>query len=254
MVRRLWSRRVEGKVAARAVGSVTVQFLESSILGLRAARSTWRRPGAGLDVTLFPMTHAADARFYDQVWADAFAHDVALVEGVASPVVGRITRVYRWSAGGRLGLKVQPRWPTAADGYPARIVHADITGTEFDRAWCEIPGATRLALGAGAMALGLWWRLSLSRERLVPLLACDDLPRREALMSWSPETAALDAAILDLRDRRLVERLGDEIDAAGREARRIAAVYGAANVAAAGGLRRRGFAIVESAWRDAIAL
>ncbi len=35
-----------------------------------------------MTVTLFPMVHIGEPEFYQQVYADAFAHDVVLYEGI----------------------------------------------------------------------------------------------------------------------------------------------------------------------------
>lgn len=72
-----------------------MQLLDSSDLGLRSARLTFRSTGSNVTVTLFPMVHLGEAAFYDAVHKDAGARDAMLVEGVRSPAVTRITRAYR---------------------------------------------------------------------------------------------------------------------------------------------------------------
>lgn len=77
-----------------------MQIVETSSLAVRAARYRFVRRGSDCSVTLFPMIHVGEAAFYDQVYRDAFSHDVALVEGVRSPVTRYLTRSYRWIGGG----------------------------------------------------------------------------------------------------------------------------------------------------------
>ena len=87
-----------------------MQILESSVLGLRAARLTFASKVSGKTVTLFPMVHIGVPEFYRQVYEDALTHDAVLVEGLRSPITTRITRSYRWIVGAkRLGLIVQPK-------------------------------------------------------------------------------------------------------------------------------------------------
>jgi hypothetical protein len=59
----------------------------------------------------------------------------------------------------------------------------------------------------------------------------DDLPRREEVLSWNPERAALSHAVLATRDENLVERIAEQL-AKTSEAKRIAIAYGAAHMRA----------------------
>ena len=81
-------------------------------------------------------------------------------------------------------------------------------------------------------------------------LPLDDLPGREEILSLSPETVALNQAILHARDVRLVERLGEQLDDPGPAVRRIAIVYGASHMRAV--LReltgRRGYRVERGDW------
>ena len=115
-------------IAADSVGAM--QILESSMLGLRAARLHLKSPNSHRTVTLFPMVHVGEAGFYEQTYKDASSHDVVLVEGVGSEVGRHLTRSYRWIDTGRLGLVVQPRYPSP-EVAGARVVLADLTAEEF---------------------------------------------------------------------------------------------------------------------------
>ena len=206
-----------------------MQIIESSVIGVRSARLEFWHPDIRATVTLFPMIHIAEPSFYARVYEDAFAQDVALVEGVDSPIARRITRAYRWMLGSKtLQLSLQPNPPSAPQ---ARIVHADLTGPEFEVVWRKVPPWLRWIVYVYAMALGLSGRFRMTRLRLAKIVPLDDAPTLREL-AQSPEAGALSEAILDARDRRLLERLRECIGETHGAKRAIAVVYGAGHMRA----------------------
>lgn len=218
------------------------------MLGLRAARQRLTSPDSAISVTLFPMVHAGEAGFFEKVYADAFGHDVVLTEGVRSAIGRHLARSYRWIERSRLGLIVQPPFP-AADAVTARIVHADLTGPEFDREWRRVPLHLRLLVIAAVPLVGLRLRWFASRESIGRRLEMDDYRSREETLSWHPEHAALRHSIMDARDARLIETLRTELDRADKAERRLAILFGAAHMRAVlAELGRRHFRSVDSEW------
>jgi len=227
-----------------------MQFIESSMLGVRSARLSFARGGSAVRVTLFPMIHIGEPDFYDATYKDALSHDVVLIEGVRSPVVLRITRSYRWLIGSKAmaGLVVQP--PIAVEGADARMVLADLSREEFEREWRDVPLWQRVVLYLLAPVVGLRRRY-VSRARLAKDMSCDDQPSLSEMLAMTPETGALTSAMLDARDRRLLQKLNAEIDAASETSLRVAIVYGALHMrAVARELREtRGFVVQDGEWR-----
>jgi len=197
------------------------------------------------------MVHIGEAEFYREVYGDAFAHDVALVEGVRSPIAQRVTRSYRWIIGSRRlpGLILQPRSPQAGD-VPATIIHADLSGEAFALVWARVPLWLRGLIYVGAPLMGLWMRAFATPESLGKRLTMDDQPSQAEVLSWNPEVAGLEAAILDARDGFLIERLEEVLDTPNQPAKRVAVVYGAHHVRAV--LRaltgRRGYIAHHAQW------
>jgi len=230
-----------------------MQFIESSVFGVRAARLTFASPRTKTRVTLFPMVHVGEPEFYRATYEDALNHDVVLWEGVRSPITMRITRSYRWLLGSRsmAGLVLQPRIPN--DAGKARLVHADLTAQEFESEWKAVPLWLRMAVCALAPLVGLHRRWFSSRSKLAKDMRCEDQPSFAELLAISPETGALTQAILRARDQRLLERLGAELDAPQPQA--IAVVYGAAHMRAV--VRdltaKRHFSVAEAEWRVLLA-
>ena len=231
-----------------------MQILESSPMGLRMARMTFRSATNPIEVTLFPMVHVGERQFYETVMADACAHDVVLVEGIRSPIAVRITRSYRWFVGsGRIGLVRQPK---LAGGCRAEVVLADLTHEEFLPAWREIPVWVRLLLYVAPPLVGLHQRLFATRESLARGLSLDLAFSRDELIDWSPESGAVTNAILDARDVRLVQRLGEQLNRSAMEVTRIAIIYGAQHMRAVirALTQRHGYAPSDSEWRTIFSL
>jgi hypothetical protein len=175
------------------------------------------------------MVHIGEPAFYEATYRDAFAHDVALIEGVDSPIVKRVTRSYRWLVGSRAmaGLIVQPQ--VEREMVKGRVVHADLSGREFAQEWRKAPLLVRAIIFLLAPIVGLRRRYS-GRGALAKDLACDDEPSMAELLAMSPETGGLMQAIMTSRDSRLVEKL--EAELADPQTRTLAIVYGALHMRA----------------------
>ncbi len=200
------------------------------------------------------MVHVGDARFYREAFQDAFSHDVALVEGVRSPVGRNLTRSYRWIDLERLGLVLQPKTPPRAD-VAARIVHADLSTEEFEQAWRGVSMRYRAMLFCLAPLVGIHRRLFASRETIADRLALEDLESREETLSWDPALAGIFEAVMDARDKRLTECLKAELTDASDTGKRIAIIYGALHMRAVlRELTRRGYTCVDAQWREAFAI
>jgi hypothetical protein len=236
-------------VVAPGQGRAGLQILESSALGLRAARLTFNSR-QGKSVTLFPMVHIGIPEFYWQVHEDAARHDVVLVEGVRSPIATRITRSYRWIVGAkRLGLVLQPKFGDAETG-TSRVILADLTHEEFMVAWRGVPRRLRWLLAVAAPIYGLYHRWFGTLEGLARGHSMDDLTGRDEALGWTPVTGALSDAILAARDARLVQRLSEVLDAPASEIGSVAIVFGGAHMRAviAELTRRRDYIAGDTRW------
>jgi hypothetical protein len=168
---------------------------------------------------------------------------------VRSPVMARLTRVYRWIEGAKqIALVVQPRHP-AQPHSQATIIHADLSGEEFERHWRKVPLHLRVSFHVVTPIYALYFRWFGNRGALAKGHALDDLPSRDETLGWTPEYALLDEAILTERDKRLVEVMCNYLDATPSESRRLAIVYGAQHMrAVTKEIVRRGFHCVNSEW------
>lgn len=223
-----------------------MQFLESSVLGVRAARHVLTSPHSDTAITLFPMMHVGEARFYDEVYADALGHDVVLYEGVKSRHVTNLTRSYRWLGPSRLGLIVQPKLPQTNQG--ARRILADLPPEQFDRDWAAMPLGLRCLLRTAAPLVGIIRGLGLTRTRLAKGMNQDDLSARDDLLAWDRRTRHFLELVRDTRDAHLVACLRDVL--APPAPGSVAIVYGAAHMPAVTRFlaEHGGYRVTDSAW------
>ena len=225
-----------------------MQIVESSALGVRAARYSFASATSPWTITLFPMIHFGEPEFYEAVYADAFTHDVVLVEGVRSPVTKRLTRAYRW-IGPKIGLIVQPPYPSP-ESVPARIVRADLDEGEFRKEWQQVPLWLRMLVSLVAPIAGLRLRWFESRDDIAKRAELEDRLSSDEILSWDPQLAALKRGIVDARDRRLLQHLEQELSGPAAHGSRLAIVYGAEHMRAViRELKRQEFSIASAGWR-----
>lgn len=227
-----------------------MQIVESTAFALRSAKLTFGSAKSPVTVTLFPMIHVGEPEFYRVVYADAANHDVVLVEGVKSPVTVRLTRAYRWMIGSRrLDLSLQPRFNPPPPSH-AKIVHADLSRDEFAAVWRATPLWVRLLMYVAAPIFGLHRRCWATRETVARGHTLDDAPRADEMFDDSVPYAAIQAAVIDARDQRLLERLREQLDDVEAGPKRVAIIYGAGHMRAV--IReltgRRGFRPTGAEW------
>jgi hypothetical protein len=224
-----------------------MQFVESSIIGLRAA---YHRLSAGPtrpEVCVFPMIHIGAPAYYAEVKRRLDTCDVILFEGVRSFRSWLLTRAYAIPVRRkRLGLVLQ------RDALPLRgrqeKIHADVSSAEFSSAWRAIPLYQRAVILIAAPLYGVWLYFTASRRSIAKGRNVEEVrsDRELAIAKASPE---LEDALLATRDERLVEDLSAAIDThdAGN---RIGVVYGAAHMRVVTRLlaARYQYRVVESEW------
>ncbi len=233
-----------------------MQFVETSVFGVRSARLTFASRTCPTRITLFPMVHVGEPEFYERTYEDALAHDVVFIEGVRSPITTRITRAYRWLAGSRAmaGLIVQPRFPKAQE--PARVILADLSAEEFAKEWRAVPLWFRALIYLLAPCIGLRRRWFSTSRTLAKHMRCEDQPTMAELLAMTPESGALTQAILHARDERLLERMRAELDSGSQPPNTMAVIYGAAHMRAV--VReltaKRDFFVAGAEWRTILTL
>lgn len=225
-----------------------MQFIENSVLAVRAAHYVLARDSESPRFELFPMIHVGSADYYAQVRGRLDSCDTILFEGVGTLRARIMTLSYSLlTRRRRLGLVTQ-RSALPLTDLRAKLVHADVTAEEFYEKWGRVPWHWRVAVAICAPSLGVYRYFTATRRSIGKRLTVDDLPSREAALSGE-SLQQLDDVIMGSRDKKLVAKLED-ILAQSRSDHTIGIVYGAAHMRAVtaalmGKLRYR---VVQSEW------
>lgn len=225
-----------------------MQFIENSVIGVRAAYHRLSAGPESSDVCLFPMIHIGAPAYYAEVQRRLDSCDVVLFEGVRSFRVGMLTRAYSIATrSGRLGL-VRQRDALDIPSVKQERIHADVSADQFADAWGDVPLYQRALLLLGAPLYGLWMYLTGTRQSIGRDLNTDSLESRDDLELFEgvPE---LEMALATTRDLRLVEEASKAVEQNGAGTR-IGIVYGAAHMRVVSRLLmgKYGYRVVESEW------
>jgi hypothetical protein len=202
-----------------------MQYVESSVIGVRSAVITLKRRTTPLRFVLFPMVHVAEPAFYAEVEAMAGTCDLIVAEGMPSGYAPmqewmskiRLDRLVDQMTGldlERTGVPVQ--WEQAAPS-PARSGREQAVAAVADSAAAVV----LRALGRYGSPLGLP-SLDQSDEH-------DDRWERRAA-GWLGRIAQ--DRILDSRDAALAQALGAIHRERYGEQAKVAVVYGGAHIPA----------------------
>jgi hypothetical protein len=225
-----------------------VQFVESSVIGVRAACIRLSAGAGAPDVCLFPMIHIGSPAYYAEVRRRLSACDVVLFEGVRSFRVWMITRAYSiMTRNKRLGL-VRQRDALAVSTLGQRKIHADVSTDEFHVAWTDIPWYQRVLLLLGAPVFGLWLYFTGTRQSIGRRLNTEEVESSRDFERFE-RTPELEKTLATTRDLRLVEEVSTAVEASGGGSR-IGVIYGAAHMRVVSRIltSKYGYRVVESEW------
>lgn len=123
-----------------------VQFLENSVMGLRAAAYELVHAERSDTVVLLPMVHIGTPDYYEDVMQRLSGCTPIVFEGLRTRSAWLLAKSYKLVARRRsLGLVTQQSaLNLKATG--AKLVHADISPEEFSRSWQQIPKVIRGAI------------------------------------------------------------------------------------------------------------
>ncbi|HEY0683481.1 MAG TPA: hypothetical protein VGD45_14195 [Steroidobacter sp.] len=225
-----------------------MQFIENSIIGVRAACIRLSAGPEAPDVCLFPMIHIGSSAYYAEVRRRLSTCDVVLFEGVRSFRAWMITRAYSIATHNkRLGL-VQQRHALPVATLSQRKIHADVSTDQFHAAWADIPWYQRALLFFGAPLFGLWLYFTGTRQSIGRRLNTEEveLNRDFERFELRPE---LEKMFATTRDLRLVDEVAKAVETSG-VGTRIAVLYGAAHMRIVSRLLtgKYRYRVVESEW------
>jgi hypothetical protein len=226
-----------------------VQIIEVTGYAVRSAVITMRRTGTPLEFVIFPMVHVASPAFYSQVRLRLRQCDLIVLEGIRgkSAGVGALTLAYRFTPRRRRnGLVEQRDDNLLPDGVP--VINPDVTAAEAIADLKAVSWWTYPLLLCLAPLMGLVFMLRGPRAFLDDGMEVEDLPStlRAELEGDDP----VEHAMLDRRDRELVDALSEIHKERCREPIRVAVVYGAGHVPAvvSGLMDRHGYRPRAAEW------
>ena len=224
-----------------------MQFIESSVIGLRAACHVLRSSEQEPEVCLFPMIHVGSANYYAEVRRRLEKCDLLLFEGVRDFRARILSLSYSIAARSRRLNLVTQRDALVVPLVQQQRIRADVSTEQFAAAWRGVPWYQRLGLLLGAPVFGCWVYLTASRESIGRRLSTEEVEsnRDFEMFESVPE---LENVLSTTRNARLIEEIASALSA--KTAKRIGILYGAAHMRAVSRLLTAKFQyrIVESEW------
>jgi hypothetical protein len=209
-----------------------MQIIEASVIGVRSAVITFRRPDTPMQIVLFPMLHLGTRGFYKAVSARLRDCQLVVAEGIRgrSATGSLLTMSYRLlGRSRRLGLVVQD---LDLDTLGIPVIRPDMTGKEFDSRWRkEVSRLHRLLIIFAIPVFAVGLLLLGTRRVLGRYLALDDLPTHEQEMA-DAALSDIDKVIVRDRDTLLIEELTTIHKERSADAIKVAVVYGAGHIPA----------------------
>jgi hypothetical protein len=209
-----------------------MQIIEESVIGVRSAVITFRRPATPMQFVLFPMVHFGTQGFYKAVTDRLRGCQLVVAEGgrggsATTTLLGMSCRLLGRSR--RLGL-VKQDVPVDTLGIP--VIRPDMTGREFAGQWRKaVPLLQRfvMVLATPVMVAGLL--LFGTRRVLGRYLATDDLPTHEQELE-AEAREDFDNVVVHARDALLVDALTSIHEERSAEPISVAVLYGAGHMPA----------------------
>jgi hypothetical protein len=230
-----------------------MQFLESSVIGLRAAIYRFSSKSLELELLIFPMVHIGDPSYYRYIKTQLSNCDSVVFEGVKSKKTWFLVQSYKILQKKKsLGLELQSK-ALNIENMPIQKIHGDVTAEEFDKSWRQIPLWFRTIVLICAPLYGIYQYLVTDRTSLAKDHSVESVPLKNDI-DESKESLKFDEAILHDRDSKLVEVLEDHIATHGNRSETTAIVYGARHIPAVVAFlsEKYGFKVTKSEWVQAI--
>lgn len=208
-----------------------MQFIESSYFGVRAALYELSRNRDEPQFLIVPMIHVGSPGYYQEVRRRLEQCDMIVFEGVRS-FRGRILALsYSIVARRkRLGLVTQ-REALPLKSFRAKLVHADVSTEEFTDSWMRVPWTLRAAICVIAPLYGVFLYLTATRRSLGKRLSTEDLRSSDDILG-EEHMPGVNAAIVDRRDRKIVESVRALAGEKGSGTSLIGVIYGAGHMRA----------------------
>lgn len=232
-----------------------MQFIESTIFGVRSAYWKLSCNSDMPIIHVFPMVHIADREFYEAVLKKLSDSDVILVEGVKTKTTRLLSYSYRNAIKNpKLGMVLQPKiLQTEVRG---KIIHSDVSSSDFRKQWKALGLFTKLKLLTLFPAYGVYLRYFGSREKIARGMNTEDIIGRDEILDDDTSWEEAKEVILDWRDSYLLKKLDEQIEKPENSQANIAVVYGALHMRSVVTYltRVKGYHVESSEWLSVVKL
>lgn len=203
-----------------------MQFLESSALGLRAGVYELKSPKNDLEFTIFPMIHIGDPEYYSNIKSYLMDCDNIIYEGVNSRKVWLMTQSYKIITRKKSLNLVTQKEALNLKELPINLIHGDVTNSQFNSSWKNIPFYYKSLLLVIAPLYGIYSYLTSTRETIAKGHTVDDNTAFNNLPTNKASIAHREA-IRGSRDKQLIRTVEKHINKLGHTKSRTAIIYGA---------------------------
>ena len=231
-----------------------MQFLESSLIGLRSAVREMESQKVSPRFLVIPMVHIGDQSFYEDVSRRLDDCQTIIFEGVPGFRSQLLTQAYRITVKRRsLGLILQ-RDAIRIDRFKARKIHGDITSEGFAAQWRTLPWLQHIGMLILAPVYGCWMYLVATRDSLARGKSTDSLSNANAVRG-SDSAVDMRDIIITKRDERIVSCIDDYIRNCEDENETAAILFGASHMPTIVShlIHKHGYSSKKSEWVSVIA-
>jgi hypothetical protein len=227
-----------------------MQFIEYNSFSLRAAVYRLKNSNDKLEFLLIPMIHLGEQNYYEEVQKRLMDCQYIIYEGVNSFRGAMLTWSYRFlSKRKRLGLITQ------GDGLRLRelkskLLHSDVSQSEFDKSWSQLPLKLRLLLVFVVPFYSLYLFLFATRSLIAKNLRLEDLPSRDEIIHSDDDFKKLDDLLGSKRDKIINTYIEQEFLRKRKMDVLIGVIYGAKHIVPIIKflMAKYGFKVVKAEW------
>lgn len=224
-----------------------MQFLESSMIGLRSAICVLSSPNSEMQFVLFPMVHIGDASFYSGVREQLKECSHIVYEGAKSYRSTLLTYSYRFiTKRQNLGL-VNQKDALSLSGLDATLIHGDLSTNELSQRWNKLSTLYRFIVPVAGPLYGIYKYLTATRASLAKNHSIESVKSNREIDRKDTDLSEL---LIDKRDKKLIETIEETINGNYGTAKKVAVLFGAGHMRVVSRylLEKHNYRVVDSQW------
>ena len=224
-----------------------MQFLESSMIGLRSAICVLNSPDSELQFVLFPMVHIGDPSFYSGVHERLNECSHIVYESAKSYRSTLLTYSYRFITKRQdLGL-VSQKDALSLSGLDATLIHGDLSSSELSHRWNKLSFLYKVVVPLVGPLYGIYKFLTATRASLAKNHSVESVKSNREIDNSDTDFSKL---LIDGRDKKLIATIEETINGNYGSAKKVAILFGASHmrVVTCYLLEKHNYRVVDSQW------